>query len=176
MAMCSGPGSTESRPAHSSPGLPANSIIRPLMPPTLLFLSSSESPPSCFLWVDGGKKRLFWLVCLAFIEKSYGTPCAAPPTNQGERLHKPKGEFYICTMLKCGFFSGSVQGVRHWHRCFSMVACTKQYSLCRKTFHCIWCIQRTLLGNEPVLFRDFFPPPGVGKQYAPPSNPRLDGR
>ena len=174
--MCSEPGSTESRSVHSSPGLPANSIIRPLMPPTLLFLSSSESPPSCFLRVDGGKKRLFWLVRLALIEKSYGTPCAAPPTNQRERLHKPKGEFFICTMFKCGFFSGSVQGVKHWHRCFSMVACTKRYSLCRKTFHCIWCIQRTLLGNEPVLFRDFFPPPGVGKQYAPPSNPRLDGR
>ena len=174
--MCCGPGSPESRSVHSSPGLPANSIIRPLMPPAFLFLSPSESPPSCFLWVDGGKKRLFWLVCLAFIEKSHGTSCAAPPTNQGERLHKPKGEFFICTMLKCSFFSGSVQGVRHWHKCFSMVACTIHYSLCRKTLHCIRCIQRTLLGNEPVLFRDFLLPPGAAKQYAPPSNPRLDGR
>ena len=176
MAVCSGPGSTESQPAHSSPGLLANSIIRPLMPPTFLFLSPSESPLSRFLWADGGKERLFWLVCLAFIEKSHGTPCVAPPTNQGERLHKPKGEFFICTMFKCGFFSGSVQGVKRWHGCFSVVACTIHYSLCRKTLHCIWCIQRTLLGNEAVLFRDFFPLPGVGKQYAPPSNPRLDGR
>ena len=174
--MCCGPGSPESRSVHSSPGLPANSIIRPLMPPTFLFLSPSESPPSCFLWVDGGKKRLFWLVCLAFIEKSHGTPCVAPPTNQGERLHKPKGEFFICTMLKCGFFSGSVQGVKRWHGCFSVVACTIHYPLCREILHCIWCIQRTLLGNEAVLFRDFFPPSGVGKQYASPSNPRLDGR
>ena len=174
--MCCGPGSPESRSVHSSPGLPANSIIRPLMPPTFLFLSPSESPPSCFLWVDGGKKRLFWLGCLAFIEQSYGTPCLAPPTNQGERLHKPKGEFFICAMLKCGFFSGSVQGVKRWHGCFSVVACTIHYPLCREILHCIRCIQRTLLGNEAVLFRDFFPPSGVGKQYASPSNPRLDGR
>lgn len=174
--MCSGPGSTESRPAHSSPGLPANSIFRPLMPPTLLFLSSSEFPPSCFLWVYGGKKRLFWLVCLAFIEKSYGTPCAAPPTNQGERLHKPKGEFFICTMLKCGFFSGSVQGVKRWYGCFSVVACTIHYPLCREILHCIRCIQCTLWGNEAVLFRDYLLPSGAAKQYASPSNPRLDGR
>ena len=32
------------------------------------------------------------------------------------------------------------------------------------------------LGNEPVLFRDYFPPPRAAKQYAPPSNPRLDGQ
>lgn len=174
--MCSGSGSTESQPAHSSPGLLANSIIRPLMPPAFLFLFSSESLPSRFLWADGGKERLFWLVCLAFIEKSYGTSCVAPPTNQGERLHKPKGEFFICTMLKCGFFSGSVQGVKHWHGCFSVVACTIHYSLCRKTLHCIRCIQRTLLGNEAVWFRDYLLPPGAAKQYASPSNPRLDGR
>lgn len=117
------------------------------------------------------------LACLSgFYREVAWDPCVAPPTNQGERLHKPKGEFFICTMFKCGFFSGSVQGVRHWHRCFSVVACTIHYSLCRKTLHCIRCIQRTLLGNEAVLFRDFFPPSGVGKQYASPSNPRLDGR
>ena len=149
---------------HSPPHAADISVFIPFGIPAKLFL------------VGRWRERLFWLVCLAFIEKSHGTSCAAPPTNQGERLHKPKGEFFICTMLKCSFFSGSVQGVRHWHKCFSMVACTIHYSLCRKTLHCIRCIQRTLLGNEPVLFRDFLLPPGAAKQYAPPSNPRLDGR
>lgn len=117
------------------------------------------------------------LACLSgFYREVVWDSCAAPPTNQGERLHKPKGEFFICTMLKCGFFSGSVQGVKHWHGCFSVVACTIHYSLCRKTLHCIRCIQRTLLGNEAVCFRDYLLPPGAAKQYASPSNPRLDGR
>ena len=50
-----------------------------------------------------------------------------------------------------------------------------QYTLCRKTLHCIWPSQRTPLGNEAVLFRDFFPPPRAAKLYAPPSNLGLDG-
>lgn len=56
-----------------------------------------------------------------------------------------------------------------------MIACTIQYSLCHKTLDGIRNNQRTLPGNEPVLFRNFFPPPRAGKPYAPPSNSRLDG-
>ena len=100
---------------------------------------------------------------------------SAPRANQGERLHKPEEELCICTMPESDFLSGSLQGVRHWHRCFLVAASTIRYSLCRKTFHCIRYSQQALWGNEAVLFRDYYTPPRAAKLYAPPSNPRLDG-
>ena len=83
-------------------------------------------------------------------------------------------------MTDWGLFANSVmRGRVHARRTLKgLVAYLRMtiFSLSQEHFMAYERVSVLFLGNKPVLFRDYFPPPRAAKQYAPPSNPRLDGQ